>query len=485
MSDQPANIKASKILYLATFAALLGALTVGLTLGYTAPAFQDIKLNNATEIFDETNNETRKSIIGSSLALGALVGGTLTEPSNNLGRRLTLIVFGIPFAFGWLLMGIASSIGVITTGRFITGVCAGLICGVAPTYVVEIAPPKIRGLLGTCFQFMIVIGILLEALIGLGASWKVLGLLNIVPPLLMSLLMFMMPESPQWLLGKGRDNEAKQALLRLRDGDIETELNELTQSAANSKESSTGSTYSCQTLTSRSFYLPLFLSLGLMFFQQFSGINAVLFYQTDIFASAAPSIKNPLHAVIIVCLAQVIATGIASALVDHLGRKMLLIASGTGHTISLIMFGIVKNLGSDPNGGSSTLSILAVVSVVFFITAFSIGFGPIPWMMVPELCPSHYRSTIASIATAFNWLCVFFVTAFVKSVMDSIGQDYTYWLFSIICAISCLFTALFLPETKGKTSDQIQRELLGIPSNNTMISSQGSSPEHQSLKAVA
>lgn len=462
----PNSIEPSTTVYLASFAALLGALSMGLALGYTAPAFLDMEkeLNSTTstpilnpQSADERERE--KSLIGSTLAIGALVGGFLGEPSNKIfGRRISLILFGLPFALGWLLISVANGITLLILGRLLTGLCCGLVSGTAPTYVVEIAPPQIRGLLGTCFQVMVVIGILLSAVFGTFLSWEALAGVSILASLAMSLLMFGMPETPQWLLSKNRDDEAEASLTKLRTSAINQELETMTQSASNAQQA--GSQYSIQMITSREFYKPFMFALALMFFQQFSGINAVLFYQSDIFKKASPN-SDALQSTIWVCLAQVIATVAGSVLVDKLGRRALLLMSGAGHAISLIVFGFYSHISISDKSFQTDYAWVALVSLIVFISSFSIGYGPIPWMMIPELSSARVRSLVASLATAFNWTCVYIVTAFVKPLINTVGDDWTYWIFATICIVSCIFVAIFLPETKGKSSDQIQREILG------------------------
>lgn len=458
----PNSIQPSTTVYLASFAALLGALSMGLALGYTAPAFLDMQKDNTTTILnptDENEREREKSLIGSMLAIGALIGGFLGEPSNKIfGRRLSLILFGAPFALGWLLISLADGITLLILGRLLTGLCCGLVSGTAPTYVVEIAPPQIRGLLGTCFQVMVVIGILLAAVFSTFLTWKALAAVSILASLAMSLLMFGMPETPQWLLSKNRNDEAEASLKKLRTTAINQELEVMTQSANNATQA--GSQYSFQMITSREFYKPFTFAIALMFFQQFSGINAVLFYQTDIFKKASPT-SDALQSTIWVCTAQVIATIFGSVLVDKLGRRALLIMSGAGHAISLIVFGFYSHLSAADEKFQTENAWVAVASLIVFISSFSIGYGPIPWMMIPELSSARVRSLIASLATAFNWLSVYIITALVKPLMNAVGDDWTYWIFAIICIVSCIFVTVFLPETKGKSADQIQKEMLG------------------------
>lgn len=452
MSDSP--IQPSAKVYLASFAALLGALSMGLALGYTAPALVDMEKDTNASIFDKDPNtkENQKNMIGSMLAVGAFFGGLLGEPANKmLGRRWSLIVYGLPFVIGWLLITTANGLTMIIMGRVLTGLCCGLVSGTAPTYVVEIAPPQIRGLLGTCFQVMVVIGILLDALFSTFLGWQGLAGVSIIAAVAMSVLMFAMPETPQWLLSKSRNDEAEASLKELRVGSINQEFDTMKQTATNAQQS--GSQYSLAVLRSREFYKPFYLALFLMFFQQFSGINAVLFYQGSIFKKAAPEL-DPTKATIYVCLAQVIATIIGSFLVDRLGRKALLLISGVGHTISLLVFGFYINLSEKDKDFQTNNAWIALVSLITFISSFSIGYGPIPWMMIPELSSARVRSIIASLATAFNWICVYGVTALPS-------YNWTYWMFAGICAVSCVWVALQLPETKGRTSEQIQREMLG------------------------
>lgn len=454
-------IKASAKVYLASFAALLGALSMGLALGYTSPAFLKMEEDKENPILDpdEGKRDKEKSMIASILAIGALIGGLLGEPCNKLlGRRLSLIIYGAPFIVSWLLITFANGVTMLSFGRFLNGLSCGLVSGTAPTYVVEIAPPQIRGLLGTCFQVMVVIGILLESIFGTFMSWRLMAGVSVIATVVMSTLMIFMPETPQWLLSKGRTDEAEKSLHQLRSGSINEEFNVMTQSANAAQNS--GSGYSWAVIKSREFYKPMVFALLLMFFQQFSGINAVLFYQGDIFKTAAPK-QNPAVLTIVVNVAQVIATIAGSLLVDRLGRRILLLGSGAGHTISLVVFGIYKYTSSKNADFQTNYAWLALVSLVVFISSFSIGYGPIPWMMIPEFSSAKVRSMIASIATTFNWTCVFIVTASVKPLLQAIGDAPTYWIFAVICAFSCLFVQIYLPETKGKSSEQIQLELLG------------------------
>lgn len=459
MSD---SIRPSATVFVAAFGALLGSFSMGLALGYTTPAFDDMDKNPESSPLDPENEtrERQKALIGSTLAVGALVGSLLGEPSNKmLGRKLSLIAYGVPFIIGWLFILLADGVPMLVIGRLLTGLCCGAVSGTAPTYVVEIAPPSIRGLLGTCFQVMCVIGILVISVFGLFSSWWQLAGWSLIPSVVMIAIMFSMPETPQWLLSQGRQQEAEASLKSLRTTPVTQELRVMTQAAINAQQG--GSQYSLETMLSREFYKPFAMAVGLMFFQQFSGINAVLFYQTDIFRKASPN-SNALLSSIYVCLAQVLATMAASVLVDRLGRKILLMASGIGHTLSLVLFGWYSFKSEADASFQEQYAWISLVSLVIFIMSFSLGYGPVPWMLIPELSSTRVRSLVASVATAFCWTCVYIVTATVKSIIESIGDGGTYYSFAVICSASCFFVYFALPETKGKTSEQIQEELLGV-----------------------
>lgn len=447
---------------------------MGFSLGYSAPALDLMKNDNSTILdVNPEKQKSQESLIGSMLNIGALIGGLLGEPCNKyLGRKRSLIAYGGPFLLGWIIIATAQSVTSVVIGRVITGFCCGLVSQTAPTYVVEISPPSIRGMLGTCFQVMVTIGILLAPLFSLIMSWQILAVACSISAFAMSGLMIFMPETPQWLLSKGQGSEAEASLKKLRRSQIIEEFAAISNNVNASNQDLDG-IYSVATLTSRQFLKPLLLALGLMFFQQFSGINGVIFYQADIFRGAAPNYAMLLT--ISVCAAQVIATIIGSLLVDRLGRRVLLYGSGIGHTVALIMYGYYQYRKFSDTEFAANNPYIALISIILFVTSFSIGYGPIPWMMIPEISSGKVRSIIASISTASNWTFSYIVTATIKPLCDSFGYAQTYWTYAIICALSCIFVATLLPETKGRSEDQIQAEILGHnqPENRELTSKKG------------
>ena len=291
-----------------------------------------------------------------------------------------------------------------------------------------------------------------------------------IPTLLMAIFMFFMPETPSWLVSKNKNTEAEKSLQVLRgpDSDNEHELTLLTEQAKTSQQ---GESFNLKLYLTREHGYPLLLALGLMFFQQFSGINAVMFYSTNIFIEAGSSIQ-PKYATIIVGVAQVFATIAGSLLVDRLGRKLLLNISGSLHVLSTAALGLFYYCTAGQTENS--YGFVPVVSLVVFIIGFSVGFGPIPWLMVAEITPITSRSATSAIATAFNWLGAFLITKNFELLKDAITKHGTFFLFSGISLLSIVFVVVTLPETRGKSTEEIAQFFADKPS--------GSSNEQSLLK---
>ena len=203
---------------------------------------------------------------------------------------------------------------------------------------------------------------------------------------------------------------------------------------------------------------PLFISLGLMFFQQMSGINAVIFYTVSIFEKSGGRVDSNLSS-IIVGLANFFATLGSNLVIDRVGRKVLLNVSAFFMSISLAVLGTFFLLQSlDYN--VSQVDFLPLASFIVYIIAFSVGYGPIPWLMMGEIFPSKVRGHAASLATAFNWSCSFAVTKFFNDLINTVGTYGAFWFFGIICFLSLFFVTLLVPETKGHTLEDIEKYML-------------------------
>lgn len=375
-----------------------------------------------------------------------------------IGRKWGCLVQTIPFAVGWVLIVCSSNTGMIYAGRFLTGLASGAFCVAAPLYTNEIAVTSIRGTLGTFFQLLLTVGILITYIGGAYLTSKELAILCLVIPLIFAVLFFFQPETPVYYVKKNKKNDAIASLKRLRGSDYNCteeleEIEKTLQSDGASKVSYV------QVLKTRAAVMSLIICFCLMFFQQMSGVNAIIFYTSSIFAEAKSSLDAS-TATIIVGVFQVVATFLSSVIIDKFGRKILLLCSVLFMMLSglvLAIFFTLKNGGTDVSG----ISFLPILCVIVFISAFSLGFGPIPWMIAAELLPPEIKTVASSAAATFNWLLAFIITRFYHSVAEAVGQDTTFYIFSAICLLGTLFVFFVVPETKGKSILEVQDMLNG------------------------
>lgn len=385
--------------------------------------------------------------------VGGVLGGFLIE---YFGRRITIMATAIPFFLGWMLIANAYDIVMVLAGRALCGICVGIGSLAFPVYIGETIQPEVRGALGLLPTAFGNIGILLAFLAGTYLTWSELAFLGSALPVPFFLLMLMAPETPRWYVTKNRNDDAKKALrwLRGKNINIEQEFHDLTSSQTESNR--IGGPVIKQLFASK--YTPaVWIALGLMLFQQLTGINAVVFYASKIFEMAGSTIDKNLSSIII-GLVNFISTFIASALIDRLGRKILLYVSAVIMIITLTTLGTYFYL-REAGINVDAFGWLPLASLVLYVLGFSIGFGPIPWLMLGEILPSKIRGTAASLATGFNWTCTFMVTKTFQNTIAVIHMYGTVWLFAIFCFIGLLFVIFFLPETRGKTLEEIEKRI--------------------------
>lgn len=312
-----------------------------------------------------------------------------------------------------------------------------------------------RGGLGSVNQLSVTIGIMLAYLLGLFVNWRVLAILGTLPCLILIPGLFFIPESPRWLakMGMTDDFEASLQVLRGFDTDITQEVNEIKRSVASSNRRAA---IRFSDLKQRRYWFPLMIVFGLLSLQQLTGTNGVLFYSSTIFQSAG--ISNSNIATFGLGAVQVIATAISTWLVDKAGRRILLIVSSSIMTLSLILVAASFFIKGFVDGGSTTytvMGILSLVGVVGMIIGFSLGMGPIPWIIMSEILPVNIKGLAGSVATLANWFICWVVTL-TAPLLLSWSSAGTFTLYMFTSAITVVFAALLVPETKGKTLEEIQ-----------------------------
>lgn len=392
---------------------------------------------------------------------GGVIGGLLVD---YIGRRKTILFIAPPFFLGWILIATAKIVQMVFVGRAICGLCVGIGSLAFPVYLGETIQPEVRGTLGLFPTAIGNIGILICYLAGKYIDWSELAYLGAALNIPFFILMLVIPETPRWYVSRNRMEEAKKSLqwLRGKNAKIDNEINDIVLSDAETRADDTN----IKELLSMKYMKAILVSLGLMTFQQLSGINAVIFYTVTIFKMSGSSVDKNLST-IIVGVVNFASTFLATALIDRAGRKVLLYISSVTMTITLAILGTFFYVEYNLKIDVSTLGWLPLTCIMVYLLGFSLAFGPIPWLMMGEILPAKIRGSAASICTAFNWLCTFTVTKTFQNIIDAIGPAGTFWLFGSISFIGLFFVVICVPETRGKSLEQIETKMTGRTNGRT------------------
>ncbi|XP_061460438.1 solute carrier family 2, facilitated glucose transporter member 6 [Rhineura floridana] len=454
-------------LFLATFAAVLGNFNFGFALVYTSPVIPALE---KTPVPNLKLTEATASWFGSVFTLGVAAGGLGTMYFNDyLGRKLSIMISAVPSVIGYLFMASAQEIWMLLVGRLLTGFAGGVTSASIPVYISEISHPGVRGALGSCPQIMAVLGALFLYALGLIVPWRWLAVAGQVPVLLMIVLLCFMPDSPRFLISKGKEDEALQALRWLRGTDVDYwwEYEQIKDSVKEQSKpiswAEIRQPYICK---------PLAITLLMRFLQQLSGVTPILVYLQLIFESTAV-ILEPQYDAVIVGAVRLASVAVAAFSMDKAGRKILLYISASIMLASNLTLGfyihylpqhshnssaIMVN-GSSHEGPATSLRsglmVIPLVATMFFIIGYAMGWGPITWLLMAEVLPLKARGVVSGLCVLVSWLTAFALTKVFLLVKEKYGLEVPFFFFSAICVVNLIFT-YFIPETRARSLERIE-----------------------------
>ncbi|XP_057717381.1 solute carrier family 2, facilitated glucose transporter member 6 [Corythoichthys intestinalis] len=460
-------------LFLAVFVAVLGNFNFGYSLVYPSPVLPVLQSPDADPRLRMDTSQA--AIFGSVYMLGVAGGGFLAMLLNDLiGRKLSIMVSAVPSAFGYLLLGGAVELWMLHLGRFLTGVAGGLTAASIPVYISEISHKSLRGALGTFPQITAVFGALALYALGLVLPWRWLAMAGGVPAFVMVVLLVFMPYSPRRLLSLGREEQAERTLLWLRgaDYDIQSEIDAIKHSI------SLQSRAPWSQLTKPIYYKPILISVAMRFLQQLSGITPILVYLEPIFSQSNTSLE-PRYDAAIVGLVRLASVSVSAFLMDKAGRKALLYTSSFLMFLSTLTLTVISrtaphapepaptnftaitenNLSYDAAliaHNQTPASSIPIISVVVFIFGYAMGWGPITWLLMSEVLPLAVRGVASGLCVAASWLTAFVLTVVFTHLVDSYGLYVPYFFFTVVSVVCLLFTALCVPETRGRSLEEIE-----------------------------
>lgn len=400
-------------------------------------------------------------MVTSWVTLGALVGSLAGgDLADRLGRRKTILIAGGLFVAGALVESTAPDVATLVGGRFLVGFGVGIAAVAAPLYAAEIAPAWHRGRFVSAYQLAITLGIFVsyfvDAALAEKQAWRLMLGISAVPAALLVLAILMSVESPRWLLKVGRNDAARDALRRLRpDIDPEPRIRAIEASLDEQDRAA-----SWAEVFDPRWRRPLVVGLGLAIFQQITGINAIIYYADEIFAAAGFGTTTQQTAATTWAIGgvNVLATFIAIAYIDKLGRRPLLLAGLVGMGLSLLTVGFAfESMGPAAAGaGPTTAGIVTLAALVAFIISFAFSLGPVTWTVINEVFPGRVRGRAVAVATAVNWGAAFLVSEFFLTLITGIGAAAAFWLFAFFCGVGYFWVLRRVPETKGRSLEQIE-----------------------------
>ena len=438
------------LVYFIAAIAALGGLLFGYDTGIIATALPYISKEWVL------TDSVKEWVVGIVLLGGMLGAISSSRFSDTFGRKRVNFITAILFTFASILSYYAQSVEYLVVSRFLIGLAVGIASYAVPLYIAEIAPAAKRGGLVSLFQFAITIGILLSYICGyifadVANGWRLMFLAGIVPAIILLAGLFFVPETPRWLLSKGRDAEALAVLNSVEeDENVQKSFDEIKN--ALTREQSSKGTWAM--VFSKKYRTPLILGFGIFVIQQFSGINAVIYYAPEIFKAAGfESLKVTILATIGVGVVNVLSTMFALRYLDRWGRRPLLLTGMMGVIGALLVLS-ASFMFKDSLGEAAKW--LSIGSVYLYIMFFAISLGPLGWLLISEVFPLKIRGYGMSLGSFSHWFNDFLVSFTFLSLKNSLGASGTFLFYMCIVLFGMFVAKRLVPETKGLSLEQIE-----------------------------
>lgn len=435
------------------------AATGGLLFGFDTGVISGA-LNFLKDGWDLTPSEiewvTSSVLVGA--VLGAASSGRITDV---FGRKKVIVVTAVIFATGAIATGLAPTLSILVLGRVVIGIAIGIASFTVPLYISEISPTQSRGALVSLNQLMITIGILVSYISDYWIaddanleSWRWMFLVGFFPAVILLVGMLFLPDTPRWLIGKQRHDEGLAVLRKLEEPALVESAYQEIRDEVNTNNTSDASSPGTLNILQPWLRRALSIGIGIMFFQQFTGINTIIYYSPVIFKMAGfVGNTESIMPAMIVGVVNVLFTIVSMLLIDRIGRRPIYFIGMTGMIMALLALGSAFFF-QDAFGIS--MKHFTVLSILVYIAFFAISLGPLGWLILSEVFPLSVRGVGMSLGSLSNWLFNLIVAFTFLKLVHALSPAGAFWLYAAVGVLGLIWGYYFLPETKGKSLEQIE-----------------------------
>uniref|UniRef100_A0A182J2R0 Facilitated trehalose transporter Tret1 n=1 Tax=Anopheles atroparvus TaxID=41427 RepID=A0A182J2R0_ANOAO len=446
---------------IAAFIANIGTISTGLIFGFSAVVIPQLQAADSLIPVDESQASWVASLSAIGTPIGCLLSGFVMD---NFGRKKALIATQIPTIIGWITIACASNVSMIYAGRVLTGFGSGMVGAPARVYTSEVTQPHLRGMLCALASTGISLGVLIQYTLGAFTTWKILSGLSVMVPVLALLLMLLMPETPNYLVSKQKPEKALKSLAKLRGSsyNIEREVDQLKAFAAKTNatgKKKLGFRETIEALVHPSSLKPFAILTIYFMMYQFSGVNTITFYAVEIFRDSGTTMDK-YTCTILLGVVRLIFTIVGAILLRRCGRRPLTFISGVGCGCTMVGLGVYLYFKYQWDHSvppiEPTATWFPVACIFIFIITCTVGFLIVPWVMIGELYPMRVRGLVGGFTTCMAHSFVFIVVKTYPLLTHLLERHGTFILYGCFSFAGTVFFYLCLPETKGKSLQEIE-----------------------------